>query len=1110
MRVEPCGTFAFAAQPAGLAQSAAPVAQDSVELLTHLQSQGAELERKRLIGELGWRPVDPLQAAQALGNADPEDLRIKLPEHAWSTLRGPEDLQALNAFQKGDLTHLGPLAQQLDLLLRAGNPMTDEGVPVGAWGAYARLKVNQPVMSGSIRLENPQDAAMLAYLQNLTGPESLERPELGEALKSFQERGYLVGSPVELYRQKPARLELAWEGAPVGHWEQGKPEALLPQLESARLQYAREQLADVRPELREAAARELDRLPAAHRADFRQWLTKLENASAAANLSRMAPERQKAWSDWLARQVPRPVGQDTWAERDGVWKDSPDGLYRNNQDSSLTLPPMSLRRVAEPFFTFQVEHQLEPDRDTVTLEASRDGVSWEGLQTYTGTAPWADQKVSLDGYRGGDVRLRFRLKTDSSVEKEGVSIRAMRLEGRPDFEDSSRALWPCEKQPVVDAFIQAAAANQPLETFQSLVESVGASEAARLWPTLTPEMAGRVAELAPMVGVRAAEALARGGGQPATFLAARSLAHEPDNLDRVMEVHQRLSSLPPQAQEQVQWLVQRTVPSWTAEGGWLRNGDGSWSDSPGAYKNGQNASLTLPTLDLRHFTSPVATFRARHAFHSRADKVLVEASRDAGKTWDAVRELTESSDWKEHEIDLSGFGQGPLQLRFRLSTDSAGVAEGLDLSDFRLRARPTLQPDAPPQLIFSDHPEDRRPTLDAILAEAGGPRLERLGRLAAHLPPDQALKLVDLEADPEALAQAALRVGVPAARALADRLQDAGAFEVVREVAAQLQQPLRLEELVQQSQTARAQQVPNLLGWQTDGWVRDGAGSWSDNHLGRYRPGSNTSLTMPPVSLAGQKGACLRFDARFELPGNDEVRLELRSPGKDWHTLRQWKGGSQEWKAEEMPLSGLGDSKVELRWRLTSDTSGEGAGFRLRGVHVADSEQTFFSDRPEDLAPLHEELLTRLEGTLSDLPLERGLCVGLAVSNPALLRMVEVQGLKAALGAWDEMGTLQGEALETEVDRRNLSYSFLPLGADPGRLCDALRDAELKRPALAALDKLRQDLGRAGWTAQGDWSRTARGWSDSPEGPYKPNQKASLGVPPFQVPVGGARLEVEA
>lgn len=175
--------------------------------------------------------------------------------------------------------------------------MTDGGMPVGAWGAYARLKMNQPVMSGETRLETPQDVAMLAYLQNLEGPECLERPELAETLKFFHERGYLVETPLELYRQSPSRVELAWEGVPVGAWEQGKAEALIPELERARLQYAREQLSDLPPEWREDAARELDRLPASNRAHFRGWLTKLENSQAAANLSRMPQERQQYWAD---------------------------------------------------------------------------------------------------------------------------------------------------------------------------------------------------------------------------------------------------------------------------------------------------------------------------------------------------------------------------------------------------------------------------------------------------------------------------------------------------------------------------------------------------------------------------------------------------------------------------------------------------------------------------------------------------------------------------------------------------------------------------------------------------------------------------------------------
>ncbi len=1104
MRVDAFTGFAFANPPAAQQQAAAPVPRDRVELLEKLHGNGAEFQRKRLVGDLGWREATPRQAAQALANKDPNDLQVRLPNESWQPLRTPEDLTVLNAFQQNDLTQLGPLAQQLDQLLKAGTVFTQDDQPIGAWGAYARIQAGEPVQVKDTRLVTPQDVAMLSYLQNLAGPEALDRPELGAAVKTFHEQGYLTRNPVHLYREQPAQLGLEWHGVPVGNWQGGHPEALLPQLEKQRLDYAREQLGQAPEPIREEAAREFDRLPAANRADFKQWLARLEHPQAAANLAKLPEDRQKALSEWLEKAVPQPVGQFTWAERDGIWSDSPDGPYLNHQTSCLSLPPINLRHTEGGTFKFKAQYALENNSDWVILEASPDGQNWDQLKSFTGKGDWAEHEVSLAAYRNGNVQLRFRLKSDGSNVYDGISLQAMSVTARPVFQSERSVLWPTPKQPLVEAFAGAAAQNQPLEALQTIVAALGPGEAVRLWQALPAELESRTAELAPRLGTHAAVAVARSGGEPATFEASRRLAAAPDDLEQVMRIHERLSKLPQASQEQVQRLVQRTCPDWTPQGGWHSTADGAWSDSPGPYKNNQNATLTTPPLDLRHFQQPVVTFRERHALENNSDWVLVEASRDGGQSWDTLKSFTGTGDWTEHKLDLASYGEGPLQLRFRLKTDGSNVAEGLDFADFRLDARPTLAPGAPSQLVFSDQARAWRETLDRVLEESAGPRLERLDKLSEKLHPSQALSMLALPGEPEALSEAALRIGTPAAQALADRLDQVGAFEVTREVARQLQQPLVLDELVAASSRATAQTVPNLLGWTTDTWVRGGAGVWSDNRSGRYRPNSNNSLAMPAVSLAGQTGAKLRFDCWWETENNsDWVRLEARRDGKEWMPLKAWTGASLGWKSEEVDLSDFGESRVELRWRLTSDGSNEGAGFRLRGARIEDSEQTFFSDRPEDLAPLHEELVSRLSSPLSSLNLQHGLCVGLAVSDPSLMRMVEVQGLKAALTAWEDMSGLQGDALTQEVDLRNQSALFRRYGADPVRVAEALRDSELDTAGVQALGKLRDGLAQGGWKPTGDWGRTARGWSDSPNGPYKPNQNAALESPTLRVPAGG-------
>lgn len=1078
----------------------------AVATLEGLKQRGAEFQRRRLVGELGWRSATPRQAAQALLDHEPDTLQVRLPEEGWQPLRGMEDLSVLTAFQGGDLSRL-PNAQMAMQLQQLGDRFSSEGQSVGAWGAYARLTSGAPVESGSVRLESPQDVAMLAYMRNLSGPDTLEHPVLGQALRTFQEQGY-VQDAVALYRARPDEVALEWHGTPLGSWRQGSAEELCVQLEQRRMEHARQQVGDVPAELLEPAARALDALPAAFHADYLTWLHELQHPAAASRLSQMPAEEQSSVRTWLSTAVPAPVGQQTWAERDGVWMDSPDGKYQNNQSSCLSLPAVDLRHVSDASFHYRCAYELESNSDWVILEASGDGANWDSLKAMTGKADWSEQSVSLAAYRGKQVQLRFRLRSDGSNVHDGISVSGMRVEGRPAFEEAPRSLWPGSATALRQAACDALARGQALAPLQALVASAGPQEGLALWQA-RPEQAERLAALQSELGTRAALALAECGGEVVTFQAARRLCSSPDDLPAVLEIHRRLNALAPEKQQQVARLVDRTCPVWKPEGGWHSTADGAWSDSPGPYRHNQNACLTTPELDLRHFEQPVVTFRARHELENNSDWVLLEASSD-GKQWDMLASFTGKSDWQDRRISLEPYSGGPLRLRFRLKTDGSNAYEGLDFSDFRLDARPALLPDAAPQLVFSDQAQAWRGTLDRILEESGSDRLDRLDRLSEQLPPDQALLLLDLPNPPEELARAALEVGAPAARALADRLEDLGAFQVCREVARQLQQPERLDELVEQSRQATAQAVPNLLGWTTDAWVRSGPGMWSDNRSGRYRSNSNHSLTTPLIALAGQQNARLRFDAWWELENNsDWVRLEARPEGGEWRSLHNFTGASKDWASQEIDLSDLGATRVELRWRLTSDSSAEGQGFRLRNLRVEDDRQVFFSDRPEDLAPLHEELLGRLREPLTSLPLERGLCTALAVDSPEAMKLVEVQGLKDGLEIWQEIKSLTGAELQDEIALRNQSAGFRRFGAEPGRVTRALRESGLDAKAREVVSRLSSSLAQAGWVPSGDWGRTARGWSDSPGTVYKPNQNATLESPRLRVPPGG-KLEFEA
>ncbi len=1114
----------------------------AVAALEGLKSRGFEFQRKRLVGSLGWTASTPLQAGQALLNKDPDDLRVRAPEGAWLPLRGPDDLTVLTAFHAGEVSRLPSpeLAHQLEQLERSGQVFEHEGQPVGSWGAYLRLTSGVSVSSAGKSLESGQDVAILAYLQGQVGPEALEQPELARGLRMLQEEGYRSDA-LELYRARAPEVPLSWHERELGSWQVGQdPDAVCKAMKEKRLARAREQVNPVvrRPELLDAAAVELDALPLASHPAYLDWLGRLEHPTAAARLARQEPAAQDALRKWLDSAVPRIVPQHTWAEKDGVWDDSPGAPYKDNQQSSLTLPVVNLSHTTDCTFSFRCLTQLEKGRDWLALEASRDGKSWDALKQITDKSDWTEHQVSLVAYQGAPVHLRFRLSSDSSVTHEGVNLSDFSLKGRPRFEAAPRSLFQQDRSEERAALLaevaRLAVSGLPTEPLQKLVAAAGSpAEALRLGP-IPPESAERMAQLTERLGNQAAAALAPFPGEVdrvvASFQAACRLAPTPDDLSSVMAVYRELAQLPPESQEHVARLVQRTCPTWSKEGGWHSIGDGVWADSPGSYRNGQNASLTTPVLDLRHYSAPTVSFRARHDLERNADNVYLEASLD-GKSWEGIAAFTGQSDWAEHKLSLAAFGQGSLQLRFRLKTDSSNNGEGLELADFRLEARPTLQPEAPPELVFSDQAQSHRATLSQILELARQRDLEALERvdsLSQDLRPDQALRLFRLQAPAESLSQVAVAVGVEAAAGLFPHLESDSvqAFQLAGQIANRLQQPELLDRCLADSRALRGASFPeglleSLHPWQTDGWVRSEPGVWADNRVGRYRSNAKNSLTSPIISLAGQQGARVKFNYQCDLEKDrDFVRLEVRPEGGTWQSLQHYTGQVPE-GSEEVDLGDLGHGRVQLRWRMTSDSSSEGQGFKLRNLRVEDTTgQVFFSDRPEDLSPLRDELMRRMDRPLEplgELVKAHGLCAALAITTLTdeperqreLERLVALSGVSKSLQAWEEIGSLPLEALKAEVDLRNACARFRPLGVEPERLLEALREADLDAAGTEALGKLRDDLGQAGWTPSGDWGRTPRGWSDSPAGNYRSNQSAALQPPPTQIPPG-AKLSFEA
>jgi len=126
----------------------------------------------------------------------------------------------------------------------------------------------------------------------------------------------------------------------------------------------------------------------------------------------------------------------------GCYTDSKNGKYTNSSTVTMTLTnPVNLPVNATPYLTFKTKFDIERDYDYGQVEISNDnGTTWTALQgafSRRGTAlpqpvgkplydgridNWVTEDISLDNYRGQQVKIRFKFVTDSYSYLDGWYI----------------------------------------------------------------------------------------------------------------------------------------------------------------------------------------------------------------------------------------------------------------------------------------------------------------------------------------------------------------------------------------------------------------------------------------------------------------------------------------------------------------------------------------------------------------------------------------------------------------------------------------------------------------------------------------------------------------
>lgn len=103
--------------------------------------------------------------------------------------------------------------------------------------------------------------------------------------------------------------------------------------------------------------------------------------------------------------------------------DSPGGEYDNNLDISVVSESYKANGT-EMVFAFDTKYDLEKGYDFGYFDIQVDGGDWTTIATFNGSQDWTTKMFSLQPYLSdGEVfRVRFNLKTDSSVQEDGWGL----------------------------------------------------------------------------------------------------------------------------------------------------------------------------------------------------------------------------------------------------------------------------------------------------------------------------------------------------------------------------------------------------------------------------------------------------------------------------------------------------------------------------------------------------------------------------------------------------------------------------------------------------------------------------------------------------------------
>ncbi len=609
--------------------------------------------------------------------------------------------------------------------------------------------------------------------------------------------------------------------------------------------------------------------------------------------------------------------------------DSPGAFYNNNTDAALTLASsLNLAGATRPVLSFSHQYTLEAGYDFGRVEISTNGgVSWLAtpLAAYTGNLPtMSREQLDLTPFSGqSDVRIRFRLVTDSSVVMDGWYV-----------DDVLMAEAPA---PVT---LAATLTNRNSAALAWTPSAAPDFAAYQLYRSLTPGVDWRTATLAAEISSAATTNVTDITLSPKTTYFYRLAVVNTNGLltlgnEIVVTTH-------PGMDYPFVDNGEGGPNTWVADAPWALSTEDAasptraWSDSPGTYyANGigsQSLTLVAPLFFAGKAVSPVLSFSHKYDFAS-GDSANVEICTNFGVSWQTLASYTGTATnrWTRSRISLAAFTNAAVLIRFRITTDPTANADGWHIDDISVAEAPAVVP-APVLDQITSHsirvswPATSDPMFAAYAVfRSTTPGVGINSTLAAWITNPATTSFTDTNLALDTVYY--YRVYVVNAY---------GTFSPdspTESSARTLNNPLPFSDGFEGPLTSW-----NLTGsWgRHTNEARSGLACLSDSPGFNYT-NSSDSFAQTAVNLTGSSWPVLKFWDKFRLADNDWARVEVSTDGSSWTPVYGAYGVRGEWREQSIDLSPWKNQpNLRIRFRLITDGIGTEDGWSIDDLAVVE------------------------------------------------------------------------------------------------------------------------------------------------------------------------------